>query len=883
MNNSRNLLVEVRFSVRCILFIFFSPIIFNQSLDDLEYLKLLPDSQAQSIAERLGVQTGKPLNDSVVMDGFDEPRFESQELKSNQKIIPNRQIPLLEEDLQEPISESLEEEIKIFGLDLFKDSPTTFAPIDLAPAPKNYILGPGDFIRIQFFGSLNANREIPVTREGTVVIPELGNFQVTGLTFNELREKIKDVVEASLLNTDVEISLSKIRSIQVFVLGNAENPGAYTISSLSNISNVLFFSGGPTNFGSLRDIRLKRNGIDLGSFDLYDLLINGNTRSDLKLSSNDAIVISPVGKTVSIFGEVKRPSRFELKEGENFKNLLDFSSGFSNKANTKKITLSRIAENGERVFNNYNLEQLSKIVLKDGDEFFIHKLSNTPRNVIQVKGSTTAVGSYAYEDGIYLEDIISHESFLGETYTPFTIIERENIFGSKVLIRANLLTNDGPKTTLKPNDIIYVMSKEDVSFLNSILVADALGLLSEDNNKSLTQYFLLTDIERYKCKSLQLLAKQSSVSSIKFVKSKYFPNPDLNPIDQLEFVKSCPQIFEEKPYLLIFSLENASVISGEIRNPGIYPSYRVSSINDLLSYAGGTTQKSSGKIDIFTDEGVSIKIDGLNEANLVKLGINSSFYANLSSDIDNEVFSVSLEGSFVSPGIYGAKQGERLSDVIIRAGGYKKNAYPYGGVLARKSVAEKEKVGFLKSADQLEESIATAISSGRISSVGGDPSLVLSSISGLITNLENIDPIGRVVTEFDLDLLERFPEKDLLLEPGDRIFVPERSSTITVSGQVLSPTSFSFDPSLKVIDYVSLAGGYSEDADKARTLVIYPNGRASRVRNWPNSPDLAPGTTLVIPRDPNPFDWLVFTQVLFPIISNFATSAAAIAALGNNN
>ena len=410
MNNSRNLLVEVGFSIRCILFIFFSPIIFNQSLDDLEYLKLLPDSQAQSIAEKLGVQTGKPLNDSVVMDGFDEPRFESQESKSNQKIIPNRQIPLLEEDLKEPISESLEEEIKIFGLDLFKDSPTTFAPIDLAPAPKDYILGPGDFIRLQFFGSLNVNREIPVTREGTVVIPELGNFQVSGLTFNEFREKIKDVVEASLLNTDVEISLSKIRSIQVFVLGNAENPGAYTISSLSNISNVLFFSGGPTNFGSLRDIRLKRNGIDLGSFDLYDLLINGNTRSDLKLSSNDAIVISPVGKTVSILGEVKRPSRFELKESENFKNLLDFSSGFSNKANTKKITLSRIAENGERVFNNYNLEQLSKIALKDGDEFFIHKLSNTPRNVIQVKGSTTAVGSYAYEDGIYLEDIISYES-----------------------------------------------------------------------------------------------------------------------------------------------------------------------------------------------------------------------------------------------------------------------------------------------------------------------------------------------------------------------------------------------------------------------------------------------------------------------------------------
>ena len=159
----------------------------------------------------------------------------------------------------------------------------------------------------------------------------------------------------------------------------------------------------------------------------------------------------------------------------------------------------------------------------------------------------------------------------------------------------------------------------------------------------------------------------------------------------------------------------------------------------------------------------------------------------------------------------------------------------------------------------------------------------MSSISRLITNLENIDPIGRVVTEFDLDLLERSPEKDLLLEPGDRIFVPERSSTITVSGQVLSPTSFSFNPSYKVKNYIELAGGYSEEADRRRTLVIYPNGIASRVKNWPNSPDLAPGTTLVVPRDPNPFDWLVFSQVLFPIISNFATSAAAIAALGNNN
>ena len=382
---------------------------------------------------------------------------------------------------------------------------------------------------------------------------------------------------------------------------------------------------------------------------------------------------------------------------------------------------------------------------------------------------------------------------------------------------------------------------------------------------------------------MQILAKQSSSSSIRFVRSKYLPNPNLNPIDQLEFIDKCPDIYEVKPYLIIFALENSSVISGEIRNPGIYPTYKISSILDLLSFAGGMTEKSSGTIDIFTDEGKSMILDVFEENKLYELGINSSFYANLSAKSNNEIFSISLEGAFVSPGVYGVQQGETLSEVIKRAGGYKKNAYPYGGILARKSVAEKEKIAFLRSADQLEQSIATAISSGRISSIGGDPTLALSSISRLITNLENIEPIGRVVTEFDIDLLNRSPEKDLLLESGDRIFIPERSSTITVSGQVLSPTSFSFDPTFKVRDYINLAGGFSEDADKNRTLVIYPNGIASRVRTWPNSPDLAPGTTLVIPRDPNPFDWLVFSQVLFPIISNFATSAAAIAALGNNN
>ena len=837
--------------------------------DDLEFLDLLPENQASAIAEKLGIQTGKPVSDEIRMETLDDPSFPSS-------------IPKTSDQSGDNLIQNSTSNLRTYGLDLFKDAPSTFAPIDLAPAPLEYILGPGDEIGVQLFGSVSINRLVPINREGNLILPEIGVVQVSGLSFKEAKDKILSTINANLIGVSAEISLAKIRSIQVFVLGNAFSPGAYTVSSLSNISNILFFSGGPSFNGSLRNISVKRSGKEVGNFDFYDLLIYGNINSDIKLQSNDAIVINPTGKTIKISGEVKKQAIFELKDGEDFSDLLTFASGFTNLADLKRITLSSIAENGERIYKNFGSSELKSVQLKDGDEIFINKLSNTPRNIIKVIGEIASPGFIAFEEDITLEKLITRESFLESTYTPFVIIERENKFGSKRLIRANLISDD-TSTKLEPNDLVYVLSKKDVNFLNSILVADALNLLSRKNSELLSNYFAKRNLDRYQCKSLQILAKQSASSSIKFVKSKYLPNPNLNPVDQLEFVDRCPSVFENKPYLIIFALENSSVISGEVRNPGIYPSYNIFSPMDLLSFAGGPTEKSSGAMDIFSDEGIALKIDISEEQNISSLGIKSSFYANLSSESNDDVFSVSIEGAFVSPGIYGAKQGERLSDLLKRAGGYKQNAYPYAGVLARKSVAENERLAFLRSADQLEQSIATAISSGRISSVGGDPTLALTSISRLITDLENIEPIGRVVTEFDLDLLERSPEKDLLLEPGDRIFVPERSSTVTVSGQVLSPTSFNFDPLLKVNDYIQLAGGYSEEADKNRTLVIYPNGMASRVRNWPNSPDLSPGTTLVVPRDPNPFDWLVFSQVLFPIISNFATSAAAIAALGNNN
>ena len=179
-------------------------------------------------------------------------------------------------------------------------------------------------------------------------------------TFNEASEKLKNVTEASLIGTEVEISLSRLRTIQVFVLGNSKNPGSYNLSPLSSISSILFNTEGPTKNGSLRNISLKRKNEVIGSLDLYDLLINANTNNDLRIQSGDALLINPVGSRVKVWGNVNRPAIYEVLENESFEDVLNFASGLSSKADNKKITLSRINNFGQREFNDYSLEEIKK-------------------------------------------------------------------------------------------------------------------------------------------------------------------------------------------------------------------------------------------------------------------------------------------------------------------------------------------------------------------------------------------------------------------------------------------------------------------------------------------------------------------------------------------
>ncbi len=886
---------------------------FSQASDYEEYLRFLPESVRSSVESRLSSDiedTSKYRELNVSREEMFQKKEEDKELTIEYDEFGN-EIP------------------SFFGYDLFKDQ-NSFQPVGIIAAPRDYVLGPGDELTISFSGSIQGIKKVSINREGNVFLRELGNLSLNGLTFDEASAKLKNVTQASLIGTDVEISLSRLRTIQVFVLGNSKRPGSYNLSPLSSISSILFNTEGPTENGSLRKISLKRANEEIGTLDMYELLINANTSNDLRIQSGDALLINPVGNRVKIWGNVNRPAIYEVKEDENFQNILNFASGFSSEADRNKITLSRINENGQREFKDFSFDKIKSLKLKDSDEIFIHDLSGKLSNNIRIEGFLSNKGIYSYIENSNLSDYIGENNLTDETYLPFSVVSRKDENGSREFIPIDLNTKTRESLKLTASDFVYIFSEYDIDFINSALLADALGLLSEEDKIELDRFYeeekrkleessqlekistnqptmlslsqmesksdeekkeelnlknknLVKFIEddRYPCKSLKYVAKFNASTLVSNLKSLKFSTSETSISDRLGLNEGCPKIFEDNPDLLIVALENASLLSGEVRKPGFYPITNNINLKNLTSFAGGATNLGkSGNYEIFYSED---DIQNINFQDSESLINSNSFPKSIVLQQDpekQETFSVSVSGFIKNPGTYSISKGEKLSSLLKRAGGYEVNAYPYAGVFTRASVAKREKRAFLRAADELEEGIATSLTSGAISNTG-NPQLALSVISNLITRLKSISPVGRIVTEMDLNNLNKNPEVDIILSSGDRIFIPSEKSTITVTGEVLSPTSFVYSKNLRVNDYIKLAGGLSESADKKGIFVILPNGQA--VRNldaWRiGRSKIEPGSTIIVPRDSAPFNAISIFRIFTPILANFATAAAAISAL----
>ena len=519
---------------------------------------------------------------------------------------------------------------KPFGYDLFRNYQKTSSSSSQS-APADYVLGPGDQLRINFSGSTKASRKVVIDREGSFYLREIGSINLSGLSYKSAQEELDRIVEASLIGTEVSISLLKVRPIQIFVAGQSINPGSYNLSALSNISSALFESGGPNNSGSLRNISLKRSNEVVGTLDLYDLFISGNSTSNIKIQSGDVLLINPIQKQIKIFGEVNREAIFELTDEEGFKDLLFFASGLKPLADKNKIVLTRQSIDNSIFIKEMTLSELKGYPLEAGDSIFIDRLPS----------------------------------------------------------------------------------------------------IAIDANKSKRE-------------------------------------------------------------------------------------------------------------------------------------------------------SIKLEGAFVNPGKYFIEEGETLFELITRSGGYSEDAYVEAGIFLRNSVAKREKDGLVRAADDLERGIARAIQTGQFSQVSS-PDLAIRLIGNIVEQLKDANPLGRVVTNFDLTVMnDKNLDINIVLRDSDRIIMPKKKSTITVSGEVLSPSSYVFSKNLSYPDYIKLAGGFREGADKDNVFFLLPNGQASKApTGWFSSNTLLPGTVIVVPKDTTELSNLAFWRAILPIFSNLVQTLAAIDALSD--
>jgi protein involved in polysaccharide export with SLBB domain len=303
--------------------------------------------------------------------------------------------------------------LHVYGRQLFDEAPTTFAPMDHIPVPADYVLGPGDQLLIRVWGKIDLDGGMTVDRDGQIFIPKVGSLRVAGLRYEQLESYLRAAIGNLYKGFELSVTMGKLRSIQIFVLGSARQPGAYTVSSLSTLVNALFASGGPSATGSMRHIQLRRDNRVVADFDIYDLLRRGDKSHDVQLLPGDVIYIPPVGPQVAIIGSVNEPGIYELKGETTIAAALGDAGGLTNLAEVDRVLLEKIENHRRRGVDDFSLDRSGlERKLKDGDMLRIFPISPQFENAVMLRGNVFQPGHFPWHEGMRVSDLIPSRDFL---------------------------------------------------------------------------------------------------------------------------------------------------------------------------------------------------------------------------------------------------------------------------------------------------------------------------------------------------------------------------------------------------------------------------------------------------------------------------------------
>lgn len=833
----------------------------------------------------------------------------------------------------EPQPQSQNTSLEPFGYDLFAGTPTTFAPATNIPVPSTYIVGPGDTVIVQLYGQQNATYELVINREGELMFPEIGPVSANGLSFAELRELLQTIVSNQLIGQSVSIAMGPLRSIDVFVLGEAFRPGSYTVSSLSTMTNALFVSGGVTSVGSLRNVRLMRRGQLVTELDLYDLLLRGDTSGDARLQPGDVIFVPPIGRTVGITGEIRRPAIYEIKDETTIAEVVTLSGGLTPTAYPAASRIERINESGERTLIDLDLSDLANSPsLADGDLVQINSIMNQLEDVVLLAGHVQRPGGFQWREGLRVSDVIQDiEVMLPDPDLGYAIIVREVMPTRRIeLLHVDLgsaLLNPGSDADaqLQPRDQLVTFGASQVrreqldSFLQrldeqSSFDAPARVVTISGNVRFPGRYPLLQgmtlDLAISFAGGLTLETDLDSVLIERRVEprgtisvQRHGLNPQTLRTNSAVALKELDQVFvfstnQPRQTLLEGTLNRLQAqassdqpteivsISGPVRYPGNYPLTRDLTVKDLIVLAGGLQERASSEsVEVASPNSVSVagREVQIREVNLsgrserLKPGERVTVRHQVGW---NDLETVTISGEVNSPGTYLITSDDTLASLIARAGGMTPDADLKAAIFLRESLRQAEREALEAARSDLQQQILAQRlqATEEDSASGGDEELNV-----LLDELNQATPTGRLIIDLPASLAGR--AEPLELRDGDQLLIPASRVEVTVTGEVYQPSSHLFDPRLDAADYIAASGSFTPNADTGSVYVIKANGRieAASGMRWffqGRSP-IEPGDTIVVPTEVLKSGSLQTLSSVSQVLFNLSTTLLAIQRVGN--
>ncbi|MEP1034512.1 SLBB domain-containing protein [Ekhidna sp.] len=739
--------------------------------------------------------------------------------------------------------------LKIFGMDIFKSADMSFEPSLNVATPRNYILGAGDEIIVDIYGASEITYQEVISPDGTILISGIGPIALSGISVKEAKNRIFN--KLSLIysglkgrnpNTFIQVSLGQVRSIKVNVVGNVVQPGSYELSSFSTAFNALYYAGGPTKNGSLREVEIIRQGKKIAILDVYKYLYEGEDDENPQLLDQDVLIVKPYINRVKLAGNVKQPAIYELKENETIDYLFSFSGGFSNNAFKEFITIDRVGEKEKKVAtidkSNFSLEKIM-----DGDSIYVTKILETYSNRIKISGAVNRPGYYQLTPEITLAKLIEKANGLRED----AYLQRGNIIRlSQTLTLKNIsfnvseIVNGNQDIILSPDDIIQISSIFDLSeerlitirgqvrnpgefpYIDSMTVEDLItisGGLKEDASTT------TVEVAR-RLASDQDLSKSSEIFTFRINRDLAI-NDDasnfiLRPFD-LVLIKSTPYVRQHKVVR----------IEGEVNFPGYYAlQTNEDKISDLINRAGGLTKYGY-------PEG----------AGLIR---RTEYYR---TEFDKAELGALID----------AKRKELEKKFIVENPNSSENYKLVEQQLVEYEKELTEAFKIKESTDELEARIFRAQELRRL--------LVRDSVSG------SNELIERQAIGIELDKILQQPKSryDLILRDGDLISVPKQLQTVRVQGEVLYPNTVSYQDGISFKKYVSASGGFSSKAKVSKSYIVYANGAAKRTKNFlflKKFPKVKPGADVIIPQKEKRRKLSV--QEILGISSSLATIALII-------